>query len=311
MRSPSTVDLLGIGISPVDFFVSIEQYPEPGRKINGVPESTLIAGGGPVPTSLCTFSNLGGTASIITSIGDDRWGRFIREEFDKFGVHHNHLIVRKGCSTALASAWINRHSGERTIVLDMSPRLHIRPRDIATARLPRPKLLQVDGRHVDADIKLARWARRVGAKVLLDIGSDRNPVNDLFPYLDYLVCADEYALAYFGTRSVEEAVRGFRRLGIPEVVVTAGTNGSLGIDEAGATVRQRAFRVKAVDTTGAGDVYHGGFLYGIFRGWDLARRMRFASAAAALKCRKPGARVGIPTLRQILTFIRRHRRYYD
>ncbi|MFW9770133.1 MAG: carbohydrate kinase family protein [Candidatus Thorarchaeota archaeon] len=310
MKSPSTIDLLGIGISPVDFFVSIDTYPAPGRKINGIPGSTLIAGGGPVPTALCTFANMGGSASLITSIGDDHWGDFIRSELDRFGVQHDHVVVRKRCSTALASAWINIHTGERTIVLDMSPRMHIRPRDIHLSNLPRPKLVQVDGRHVEADIKLARWARRMGARILLDIGSDRNPVDDIFPHIDFLVCADEYAFARCKTRSIDTAVNKFKKMGIPEVVVTAGTKGSFGIDVDGRTAYQKAYRVKAVDTTGAGDVYHGAFLYGVHWNWDLATRMRFASAAAALKCREPGARAGIPTLRQTLNFMRKHRRYY-
>lgn len=308
--SRSTVDLLGIGISPVDFFVSIDAYPPAGRKINGVPDSTLIAGGGPVPTALCTFASMGGSASIITSIGDDSWGELICRELDKFGVRHDQVIVRKGCSTALASAWINIHTGERTIVLDMSPRLYIRPHDIKLSRLPRPGLVQVDGRHVEADVKLARWARGVGARVLLDVGSDRNPVDDIFPYVDFLVCAYEYAFARCKTHSIETAAHTFKGMGIPEVVVTAGTSGSFGIGADDRTGFQKAYRVKAVDTTGAGDVYHGAFLYGIHRGWDLPTRMKFASAAAALKCRRPGARAGIPTFRQTMNFMRRHRRYH-
>lgn len=310
MTSPATVDLLGVGISPVDFFVSIDKYPEPGRKVNGIPDRLLIAGGGPVPTAACTFAKMGGTASVISSIGDDRWGDFIREELDIFGVRHNLLIVRKRCGTALASAWININTGERTIVLDMSPRLYIKPRDISLIRLPTPKLVQVDGRHVAADVKVARWAKQVGARVMLDVGSDRNPVDDLFPYLDFLVCADEYACAYFKTRSIEQAARGFRKIGIPEVVVTAGTAGSFGIDADGRVAWQNAYKVDAVDTTGAGDVYHGAFLHGVHRGWDLPQRMKFAAAAAALKCRKPGARMGIPSRRQTIKFMESHRRFH-
>ncbi len=310
MTSPSTVDLLGVGISPVDFFVSIDKYPAPGRKINGIPDHVLIAGGGPVPTAACTFAKMGGSASVISSIGDDRWGDFIREELDIFGVRHDLLIVRKRCATALASAWINIHTGERTIVLDMSPRLFIKPRDINLSLLPKPKLVQVDGRHVAADVKVARWAKQLGARVMLDVGSDRNPVDDLFPYVDYLVCADEYACRYFKTRSMEQAAQRFKKIGIPEVVVTTGTAGSCGINSEGQVARQKAYRVDAVDTTGAGDVYHGAFLYGIHRGWDLPERMKFAAAAAALKCRKPGARMGIPSLRQTINFMRKHRRLH-
>jgi ribokinase/sulfofructose kinase len=310
LTSSKTVDLLGLGIAPVDIFMSVDSLPAPGSKGNAVPGSCLVAGGGPVPNASCTFASLGGTASVISSFGDDHWGRFARQEMDQFGVRHDHCLVRKNCASALATAWININNGDRTIVLDRDPRLSITPRDINLKRLPIPSLIMVDGRHVEANVKLARWGKKVGARIMLDIGSVRNPVDDLFPYLDFLVCADEYACHYFKTRSASRAVRGFKSLGIPEVVVTCGTAGSIGIDSNGHQVRQKAYKVRAVDTTGAGDAYHGGYLFGVQKDWDLARRMKFAAAAAALKCRKPGARSGIPTLRQTTRFMNNHRTYY-
>jgi sugar/nucleoside kinase (ribokinase family) len=125
-----------------------------------------------------------------------------------------------------------------------------------------------------------------------------------------LICADEYACHYFKTRSLPKAIRGFKSIGIPEVVVTCGTDGSFGSDAEGIENFQKAFRIKAVDTTGAGDVYHGAYLYGIMKKWDLPRKMKFASAAAALKCLKPGARSGIPSLRQTIHFMNSHRNFY-
>lgn len=296
-----------MGISPVDFYVSMNRYPRRGRKIDGLPGRSLITGGGPVPNALCTFAAMGGTASLITSFGDDHWADFLRADLDRFGVRHDLCVVRSHCSSALAYAWIDIRDGTRTIVLDMNPRLDIRARDITLRGLPRPKLVLVDGRHMEADVKLARWAKRSGARIMLDIGSARNPVDDLFPHLDYLVCADAYAGPYFHTRSIEKAARDFRKLGIPEVVVTAGKRGAVGIDADGHEIREGAFTVTPVDVTGAGDTYHGAFLYGILMGWDLRTRMTFAAAAAALTCRRPGARPGIPSRRQTMAFMRRHR----
>jgi len=310
LTSRARVDLLGMGISPVDFFISAEGYPEAGRKITGVPQSSLIAGGGPIPNAACTFAGLGGSAAVICCFGDDSWGRFAIREMDRFGVDHHHCIFRKKSSSALASAWINIADGDRTIILDMPSRMYIRPRDVVLSRLPQPKLIEIDGRHIEADMKLARWGRKAGVRVMLDVGSVRNPVDRLFPYIDILVCADDYARHYFRTGSIVTAVRGFSDMGIGEVVVTEGINGSFGIDNKGREIRQRAYKVRSVDATGAGDVYHGAYLYGLHREWDMARRMKFASAAAALKCRKPGARLGIPTLRQTLRFMKNHRAYY-
>jgi len=310
LKSTKTVDLLGQGIAPVDFFVSIYDFPARGQKTNSVPASSLIVGGGPVPNAACAFAGLGGTASIISSFGDDYWGRFAREEMDRYGVRHDLCLTRKNCPSAVASAWINIDNGDRTIVLDRHPRLFIKPGDINLARLPKPKLILIDGRHVEADTKLARWGKKVGAKVMLDIGSVRNRVEELFPYIDILVCADEYARHFFNTRLIIKAARNFKLLGISEVVITSGTSGSYGIDADEHENRQRAYKVKAVDVTGAGDVYHGAYLFGIQQGWDLAQKMKFASAAAALKCLRPGARLGIPTLRQTLSFMKNHRAFH-
>jgi sulfofructose kinase len=308
--SGKTIDLLGLGIAPVDFIVSANKYPRSGEKIDGVPGSNLIAGGGPVPTALCAFSGLGGKASLIAAFGDDDWGKFARRELDRFGVDHRHCIVRKNCSSALAFAWVESRSADRTIVLDMSPRLFIKPSDIRLTNLPIPKLIHLDGRHVGACLKLARRGKKAGAKVMLDIGSVRNRVDSLFPFLDYLVCAEEYAFHYFKTRSVEKAVRGFRKIGISEVVVSSGIKGSMGMDNEGNQIKQKAFKVRAVDATGAGDVFHGAYLFGIHKGWNMAKKLKFASAAAALKCRRPGARDGIPSYQQAIKFMKTHRSFY-
>lgn len=285
----------------------MEHFPKKGDKIDSIPGSNVIAGGGPVPNALCTFSKLGGKAALISSFGDDLWGDFARRELDRFGVGHKHCIIRKNCPTPQAFAWIEAGSGDRTIVLSRSEKLRLRSHDIKTSDLPKPKLIHLDGRDMEACLKLARWGKKNGARVMLDVGSVRNRVDELFACIDYLICADQFALNYFGTRSISRAALGFKNLDISEVVVTSGIKGSFGIDGVGNCVRQRAFKIEPVDSTGAGDVFHGSYLYGILRGWSLRKKMRFASAAAALKCRKRGARDGIPSRRQVLTFIKNHK----
>ncbi len=310
MSSTRTVDVLGLGIAPTDFFVSMDKHPTAGLKIDGIPGSALVAGGGPVPTACCTVAKFGGKAALIAPFGDDRWGDFGREDLDSFGVDHSHSIIRRNCRTALAFAWIEIGTGDRTIVLDMDKRLFIKPSDIKLNTLPIPKLIHMDGRHVDACIKLAKWGRKVGAKIMLDVGSVRNRVDDLFPHIDFLICADQFGLHYWKTRSIKKAVKEFKKIGIPEVIVSSGVKGSYGIDSGGNDNFQKAYKVTPVDVTGAGDVYHGSHLFGLLKGWDLTRRMKFAAAAAALKCKKPGARIGIPTLKQAVTFMRNHRSFY-
>jgi ribokinase len=311
LTSLRTVDVLGLGIAPVDFFVAVEQYPRAGLKIDGIPDSRQIDGGGPVPNALCALSRLGGSASFIGAFGADEWGSLALRQLDKFGVDRSRCIVKKNSGTALAFAWVERTRNLRTIVLDKSPKLKIKPGDVKLGRLPRSEIVHIDGRDIEACVKLARWGRKVGAKVMLDVGSVRNRVDELFPYTDYLICADRYALHYHSTTSVSKAVRAFHTLGIPEVVVTSGQKGSAGIDQEGRLLRQRSFRVETIDVTGAGDAFHGGYLYGLLHGWNLAGRLKFASAVAALSCMKMGARAGLPTLPQTNHFLANHKDFYD
>ncbi len=299
-----------MGIGPVDFFVSYDRYPEEGEKIDALPGSHLIAGGGPVPNTLCGLARLGGTASAISAFGDDHWGQLARSDLDSFGVAHNLSICRKSVPTTLAFIWVNNKSGDRTVILDRDRRLDLKPRDIKLNQLPQTRLIHLDGRDIPACLKLARWGKKNGSRVMLDVGSVRNRVDELFPFLDYLICADQFACHYHQTKSIQKATAGFRKLGIPEVVVTSGTKGSYGIDQSDQSHFQPAFKVKAIDGTGAGDAYHAGYLWGILEDRSLSEKMLFASAVAALKCLKPGARAGLPTLRQTELFIKKHRVFH-
>jgi sugar/nucleoside kinase (ribokinase family) len=152
-------------------------------------------------------------------------------------------------------------------------------------------------------MKLARWGHRVGAKVCFDIGSERSDVSPIFPLVDHLVVADSYALPFTGSRVAKKAVEKLRRLCPGTVVVTEGTAGSVGCEK-GEWTRQAAYRVQNVDTTGAGDAFHAGYIYGLLNGWSLARRLEFGAAVAALKCTQPGAREGAPTLGLVRNFLR-------
>ncbi len=145
---------------------------------------------------------------------------------------------------------------------------------------------------------------------MLDVGSVRNRVDDLFPFIDYLVCAEEYALHYFTPGRCFGRYLDFGRWAFRKWSSPAAPPASYGVDAGGQPIFQKAYKVAAVDVTGAGDVFHGAYLFGIRKKWDLAYKLKFASAAAALKCRQRGARDGIPTFDETITFMKRHRTFY-
>lgn len=291
------MDVLGLGIIPLDLLFTVPRFPEVGGKIDAT--SLIVQGGGPVPNTLVGLSRLGCSASAIAAVGDDLFGRMSVDELRRENVDTRTVIIKKQTS-ASAAGLIEADSGRRTIALYRD--IEVRPRDLVLDRLPTPSVIHLDGRDLAACIKLAKWGRTVGALISFDIGSIRNDVWPIFPLVDHLVVADAYALPFTNTKTAQDAISKLSTICPGEIVVTEGLAGSTGLDRSGFHT-QKAYRVKACDTTGAGDAFHAGYLYGLLKGWGMPERLRFGAAVAALKCTKPGARTGAPKLRTVERFL--------
>lgn len=299
-KSIEKLDLLGMGIIPFDLLFTVKKYPSAGHKIDA--ESFTMQGGGPVPNVAVGVSRLGFNTALIAPVGDDPFGKLMLDELKKDSVDTSYMLIKRE-PTALASGWIEQTSGNRTMVL--SRKIQVKPSDLILKNLPLPKILHLDGRDMPATLKLAKWAKRNNIIVSFDIGSMRNDVSEVFPYVDHLVVADAYALPFTNSKTARSAIKKLRAYCNGTIIVTEGIRGSVGQDSAGrAYLFQPAYKVKNVDTTGAGDCYHTGYLYGLLKGYPLAERMKVGSAAAALKCTKPGARTGIPTEDELLRFLK-------
>jgi ribokinase len=156
---------------------------------------------------------------------------------------------------------------------------------------------------IEASLEAVKQAKARGLTVVLDAGTMREGSLELASAVDVLIASARFADPLVGSGArPEKGHEALCRLGPKRVVMTLGQKGSLGW-EGGEQVRMKAFPVKAADTTGAGDVYHGGYIYGLLQGWTMKECMRFASAVAALKCREIGARKGIPRLKQVQEFM--------
>lgn len=295
-----SVDCLGLGIAPADLLMQIVKYPKAGAKIDS--EGITIQGGGPIPTAMVALSRLGMKTSLITAVGDDAFGRFIIDELKREKVDTSDIVIKKGPS-AIACGWVEKKGGRRTNVLDRN--IIVSPNDIKLNRLPKVRVVHLDGRDMAACMKLARWAKKQNVVVSFDIGSIRNDVAEILPLVDHLVCAEDFALPYTKSARVINALGKLQRVCHGTIVITSGIRGAVGMDDECGLVSQKAFKVKAVDTTGAGDVYHGAYLFGLLKGWKLKRRMEFASAAAAIKCKRPGGRTAAPDYRKVLIFLKK------
>lgn len=291
--------VVGLGQCSLDYITLLDGFPQEDAKKEVV--DFTVQGGGPVATALVTLSRLGANSAIVGRVSDDPAGDEIRRGLKAEGVGVKGLLARPGGRSQQAVVLVNRKAGTRTICWQRPTVEPLSPREVNPAFLKGADLLLLDGLMMEASYKAAEHAARLGIPVMLDAGSMRPGMIKLASMSDYLVCSDRFVSDL--KLSIKEAFKKLRTGRTRAVTVTVGDKGSFTFYE-GKVYLQKAFKVKAVDTTGAGDVFHGAYAYGVIQGWDIKRTVEFASAVAAMKCRELGGRAGIPTLTEALRFIR-------
>lgn len=291
---PQTYDVVGLGVATLDFIGVADGEPCLGMK---QPLAHWIeAGGGPVATALVTLARLGMRVYMAGAVGDDMYGQRIITELDQEGVCVDGFQVRPG-SSHIAFALAEPGLGRRTIWWHNDPSVFegvTLNREIITSA----RLLHLDSHIPEVGLTAARWMQEADGLVMIDAERFKESTLALLPYCDLMIVSERFGREISGETEPAEAARFlYARYG-GVAIVTAGERGSwcVGPDE---TFHTPAFAVEVRDTTGAGDVFHGGFIYGLLQGWSLRETARFASATAALKCRAFGGRAGIPGLEEI------------
>lgn len=259
--------------------------------------------GGPASTALVTLSRLGIQTSFLGSISDDHFGSEIVKGLKEEKVDSTFLKITPGHTSQFAFIAITQAGANRTIFWHRGSVPHLRAADVDLSPFSKAKILHFDGLMIEACLEAARQARKRGLSVVMDAGTMRDGSRELVSLVDVLIASEGFAEPLVGRgASPEKALAALRQLGPKEVVITRGSKGSVGLSGE-ELLFQKAFSIDSVDTTGAGDVYHGAYIYGLLQGWNMPECMRFASATAALKCREIGARKGIPCLEEIKEFL--------
>lgn len=248
------------------------------------------------------LARLGVACRFAGVVGDDDAGRRIRQTLDAEGVDGAFLATRPGGESQRAFIMVEQGSGRRTIVWRRPVGEPLRPDEVPEDFLAGSSLLLLDGLMADASLHAARLARSRGIPVMVDAGRMRPGMLELARQCDYVVAAEQFFLDRGWDRTPGHFKALAAGLGAPVVTVTLGAGGSL-TWEGGEPFLVPAFKVEAVDTTGAGDVFHGGYGYGILQGWGVRETVIFASALAALKCRRVGAQRGTPRLTAVAEFL--------
>ena len=298
-------DVVGFGTNAVDHLIRVRRYPELGSKIEF--DSHEIAPGGEVASTLVGLQRLEFRTAYAGRFGGDSAGDIGISSLSAAGVDTSSTEVIEDAETQTAFIIIDEKSGERTIFwrrdLKLSYRLDEAPLDLCA----RARILHLTPHDTYAAIAMARSARDAGTIVSLDIDNVFDGVGELLKLVDICICAEELPRKLLGVDDPGVALAELqKRYGCPIAGVTLGSRGSL-FRQTETLVRTDAYSVPGgcVDTTGAGDAFRTGFLFGVLSGESLEGCCSLANAAAALKCRKYGAREGLPTPSELQTMLKK------
>jgi sugar/nucleoside kinase (ribokinase family) len=283
------VDLVGVGLNATDTLIPLADYPARGSKVEF--RGATVMPGGQTATTVVACQSWGMSTRYVGKLGDDGAARLHREAFVRAGVEARLIEVSEAASPQ--SLIIVDGGGERTVLCRKDERLILQPEDLERAWIENARALHVDGYDTAAATLAAGWARAAGIPVIADLDEMYPGVERLIESVDYLIVSRDFPSRLMKEKDLEKALRGMQlRYGCVLTAATLGEDGVLAWNGA-RLLHRSAYHVPVVDTTGAGDVFHAGFIYGLLQGWPLERQLDFACAAAALNCTASGARGGI------------------
>ena len=290
-------DVLGIGLNATDTLLIVEEFPAYAGKVPFQKE--MLSPGGQVATAIVACANLGLRAKYIGTLGDDLRGQIQRDSLQGTGVDISAVIVRKGCPNQTAYIIIDKRTGERTVLWQRSDCLRMTPAEIRPAEIVTARMLHIDGFDTEAGAFAASIARQHGIPVSIDVDTVYPGFESVLKNVDYLIAGSGWPRKWTGEPDPFKALTALQsEYGCRVVGMTMGHEGSLALED-GRWAYSGAFNVHCVDTTGAGDVFHGAFCYAVLRGMNLQETLTFSNAAAALNCTKVGARGHVPALGEV------------
>jgi sulfofructose kinase len=295
-------DVVGMGLNSVDFLVLVPEYPASNSKIRI--RRFEKSGGGQVATALVALSRWGTRTKYIGKVGGDELGQYALESIRQAGVEVSSVTLESQASNQFATIIVDGTSGDRTILWDRDERLMYREGELRKEDVCSGKILHLDGHDIRAALQCARWAREEHIPVIIDVDKVELLTPELIKGIDFVVTGSRFPTLFTGISDREKAFLELQRHLSGFLCTTLGSEGTMALVE-GEILYVKGFKTDVVDTTGAGDVFHAGFIYGLLQDWDIGKILQFANAVAALKCRELGGRKGIPTLRETQEFLNR------
>jgi sulfofructose kinase len=294
-------DVLGIGLNATDTLLLLPEFPPYAGKV--AYQQELLSPGGQVATAIVACAKLGVRAKYIGSIGDDFRGNVQRQSLQETGVDITGLILRQECPNQTAYILIDQRTGERTVLWHRANCLRLTPSEIRPEDIAHAKLLHIDGYDTEAAAHAAWLAQQQGIPVSLDVDTVYPGFDCVLKYVDYLVASSSWPAKWTGEKDPFLALARLQHeYSLRVAAMTLGDRGSLALEQ-GRWTYSPAFEVRCVDTTGAGDVFHGAFCYAMLTGMQMQSALEFSNAAAALNCTAIGARGHIPARSEVESLI--------
>lgn len=299
-----TPHIVGVGLTTVDILARLGEMPtwESGARMRDLG----MDGGGPVGTGLVAAARLGARTSYVGTCGNDEVAGLKLRFLARYGVDVSRVVRREAPEDQIVLVYVHEQTGERMFAFGGFRQQPLAPEELDRAYITAADALHLDSFHPEAALAAAGWMRAAGKPVLLDAAKHtgemdeetRQRMSALVRACNVLVCGGGFAQVLSGASERWDALNAMLALGPRIVVQTEGEDGcyTLTADE---RFHTPACPVEVVDTTGAGDVFHGAYLVGLLKGWDLRKTARFATAVAALKCTRLGGRAGIPTYTEV------------
>lgn len=298
-------DAVGFGTNAVDFLIIVPEYPEFNSKIELT--DYLQLAGGEVATTMVGLQRLGLKTAYAGRFGDDETGDFGLQSLRGENVDVRFVQQIRGATTQTAFIIIDARNGERTVIWKRDKKLSYLPEDAPLEITSTGKVLHFTPHDAGACVKLARKARSENTIVSIDIDNIFPGIEKLLPSVDILLASESFPEKFLGIKDHKRALLELKsRFGCPIAGITLGKSGSLILCE-NKFIRTRGFAVPGgcKDTTGAGDSFRTGFLYGLLSNAEVEESARMANAVAALKCRAVGARTALPDKNELNSLLKK------
>jgi sulfofructose kinase len=288
-------DVVGVGLNAIDTLIFVPQFPGYGSKVEL--RSASMQPGGQVATAMVACSRWGLRTRYVGKLGDDLAAKIHAAEFASAAVEAQITTV-EGCASAQSFILVDPR-GERTVLWRRDERLALKAEDLDREWIVNARALLVDGADTAAATGAAKWARAAGVPVIADLDEPYPLLDPLLENVDYLIVSRDFPAKLTGENDLRKSLASLQKRFGPRVsAATLGTEGVLAWDGQ-QFYYSPAYSVPVVDSTGAGDIFHAAFIYGLLQDWPVQRTLDFSCAAAALNCMAAGARGGIQPLEDI------------